>query len=70
VGRLCQFFFEDSRLPSPLVNTNLISANLTNSKLDGQAQLDQTCGTDAKLPPGFTLKPCPGETVLPASAGH
>jgi hypothetical protein len=23
-----------------------------------QAQLDEACGTDAKLDPGLTLKPC------------
>jgi len=24
-----------------------------------QEQLDQACGTEAKVPPGLTLKPCP-----------
>jgi hypothetical protein len=37
----------------------LDAADLTGAKLDGQAQLDKACGTNAKLPPGLTLKPCP-----------
>jgi uncharacterized protein YjbI with pentapeptide repeats len=41
-----------------LTNTVLMNADLTNVNLDGQAQLDQACGTDAKLPAGMTLKPC------------
>lgn len=43
-----------------LHGADLSSADLTGVLLDGQAQLDQACGTDAKLPPGsgFTLKPC------------
>jgi hypothetical protein len=34
-------------------------ANLTGVKNLTQEQLHQACGTDAKLPPGLTLKPCP-----------
>ena len=37
-----------------------LSGDLIGAHLDGQAQLDKACGTDAKLPPGLTLnKPCP-----------
>jgi uncharacterized protein YjbI with pentapeptide repeats len=45
-----------------LSGANLSRANLTDATLsmvDAQKQLDQACGTDAKLPPGLTLKPCP-----------
>jgi hypothetical protein len=46
-----------------LVNTNLSGANLSNANLSDatmpfQSQLGQACGTDAKLPPDMTLKPC------------
>jgi uncharacterized protein YjbI with pentapeptide repeats len=34
-------------------------ADLRNAKYLEQQQLDQACGTYAKLPPGLTLKPCP-----------
>lgn len=46
---------------------NLSGANLTYADLSranlfdatiSQAQLDQACGTDVKLHPGFTIKPC------------
>jgi uncharacterized protein YjbI with pentapeptide repeats len=45
-------------------------AKLSGAKLNGvdlslsrltQAQLDEACGTDAKLPEGRTLRPCPPE---------
>jgi uncharacterized protein YjbI with pentapeptide repeats len=45
-----------------LTGANLTLANLRDVKLDGRAQLDQACGTEAKLPslpPGLTLRPCP-----------
>jgi uncharacterized protein YjbI with pentapeptide repeats len=46
-----------------LTGANLSHANLTGADLSGatvsQAQLDQACGTDVKLPPGLNLKPCP-----------
>ena len=42
-----------------LFQANLSGANLRDIHNLTQAQLDQTCGTDAKLPPGLTLKPCP-----------
>jgi uncharacterized protein YjbI with pentapeptide repeats len=46
-----------------LFGTNLSGADLTGARLDGQRQLDQACGTPAKLPPvppGLALdKPCP-----------
>jgi Pentapeptide repeats (8 copies) len=49
-----------------LTNANLTRADLTNANLGGQQpsiggqqQLDAACGSDAKLPPGLTLKPCP-----------
>jgi uncharacterized protein YjbI with pentapeptide repeats len=48
-----------------LKDTNLNGANLNGANLTGarnliQAQLDEACGTDTKLPPGLTLnKPCP-----------
>ena len=43
---------------------NLSGADLSDAKLSDakdltQSQLDQACGTDAKLPAGLTLKPCP-----------
>ena len=42
-----------------LTGANLAGANLLDAKLDGQKQLDEACGSDAKLPTGLTLKPCP-----------
>jgi hypothetical protein len=42
-----------------LDSTKLNTADLSGARLDGQTQLDQACGTDAKLPPDLTLKPCP-----------
>jgi hypothetical protein len=50
-----------------LINVKLNGADLTDAKLEGanlsrvtQTQLDEACGTNAKLPPGLTLnKPCP-----------
>ena len=43
-------------------DANLTDANLSVADLSGtqitQVQLDQACGTDAKLDPGLTLKPC------------
>jgi uncharacterized protein YjbI with pentapeptide repeats len=41
------------------IGANLNGAELSETTLDGQQQLDGACGTDAKLPPGLTLKPCP-----------
>ena len=46
-----------------LSGATLSRANLSRADLSGvenltQAQLDQACGTDAKLPEGLTLKPC------------
>jgi uncharacterized protein YjbI with pentapeptide repeats len=38
---------------------NLSDADLASARLDDQKQLDEACGTNAKLPPGLTLKPCP-----------
>jgi uncharacterized protein YjbI with pentapeptide repeats len=45
-----------------LSGANLIDANLTGASLDGQKQLDEACGSDAKLPTGLTLKPCPPQS--------
>jgi uncharacterized protein YjbI with pentapeptide repeats len=42
-----------------LTRANLFGADLTGAHLDGQKQLDEACGSDAKLPTGLTLKPCP-----------
>jgi uncharacterized protein YjbI with pentapeptide repeats len=51
-----------------LSGADLSHANLTGAHLNGadligatvtQAQLDQACGTDVKLDPGLTIKPCP-----------
>jgi uncharacterized protein YjbI with pentapeptide repeats len=45
-----------------LLNADLTGANLMVAKNLDQQQLDDACGTDAKLPPGppgLTLKPCP-----------
>jgi hypothetical protein len=42
-----------------LSGADLFHADLTSARLDGQKQLDEACGSDAKLPPGLTLKPCP-----------
>ena len=41
-------------------------ADITGADLEGatgltQEQLDEACGTGAKLPPGLTLKPCPAK---------
>jgi hypothetical protein len=41
-----------------LSGANLSYANLREAKNLQQQQLDLACGTDAKLPPGLTLKPC------------
>jgi uncharacterized protein YjbI with pentapeptide repeats len=41
---------------------NLSHADLTGASLDGQKQLDEACGSDAKLPTGLTLKPCPPQS--------
>jgi uncharacterized protein YjbI with pentapeptide repeats len=61
---------EDAKLISAnlsgaeLSYTKLISADLTDADLTGatikQAQLDQACGTNVKLNPGLTVKPCAG----------
>jgi hypothetical protein len=64
-----------------LSGANLLGANLNGARLDGlrldgadlsgteglsQAQLNQACGTNAKLPPGLTLdKLCPPRPVAP-----
>jgi uncharacterized protein YjbI with pentapeptide repeats len=44
-------------------NANLRGANLIDVDLSGatvlQSQLDEACGTDVKLDPGLTIKPCP-----------
>jgi uncharacterized protein YjbI with pentapeptide repeats len=44
-----------------LTNAHLSYADLTNAYLDGQKQkqLEVACGSDAVLPTGLTLKPCP-----------
>jgi Pentapeptide repeats (8 copies) len=42
-----------------LTDADLSSANLSGANLDGQKQLDEACGSDAVLPTGLTLKPCP-----------
>ena len=42
-----------------LANANLSHADLTSAHLDDQAQLDEACGSDAVLPTGLTLRPCP-----------
>jgi uncharacterized protein YjbI with pentapeptide repeats len=54
-----------------LDNADLSDARLTgfdvngNNLEKGQAQLDQACGKDAKLPdPRLTLKPCPSAAIV------
>ena len=45
-----------------LRGTTLTKADLSGANLStvvSQRQLDQACGTGAKLDPGLTLKPCP-----------
>jgi hypothetical protein len=42
-----------------LFGANLRGADLRGARNITQAQLDQACGTDVKLDPGLTLKPCP-----------
>jgi uncharacterized protein YjbI with pentapeptide repeats len=44
-----------------LLGTLLYNADLSCVSDLTQSQLDQACGTDAKLPPGLALKPCPPE---------
>jgi uncharacterized protein YjbI with pentapeptide repeats len=44
-----------------LNGANLSGANLSGAKIS-QMQLDVACGSDAKLPPGLTLKPCPPQS--------
>ena len=61
-------------IDASLNNTNLNNANLNGTHLNGaslngadlrgarnifQTQLDKACGTDVKLDPGLTIKPCP-----------
>ena len=41
-----------------LAGAHLAGAHL-GAHLDGQKQLDEACGSDALLPAGLTLKPCP-----------
>ena len=42
-----------------LSGVNLSGADLTDADLTGeQARLNLACGSDAKLPPDLTLKPC------------
>jgi uncharacterized protein YjbI with pentapeptide repeats len=41
-----------------LGGADLTGADLTGARID-QKQLDEACGSDAALPPGLTLKPCP-----------
>jgi uncharacterized protein YjbI with pentapeptide repeats len=43
-------------LPNP---PNLSRADLREARGVTQTQLDRACGTDAKLPEGLTLRPCP-----------
>jgi uncharacterized protein YjbI with pentapeptide repeats len=49
-----------------LIRANLIHANLSRANLRGarinQKQLDEACGSDATLPTGLTLKPCPSQS--------
>jgi uncharacterized protein YjbI with pentapeptide repeats len=42
-----------------LSDANLDRPGIISVTLDGQQQLDQACGTNAVLPPGLILKPCP-----------
>jgi hypothetical protein len=50
--------FTWTRVPRP--SWRYGAAYLTGAMNLTQAQLDQAaCGTDAKLPPSMTLKPCP-----------
>jgi hypothetical protein len=49
----------DTNLPqADLFHANLTQAILTGAQID-QKQLDEACGSDAVLPMGLTLKPCP-----------
>jgi uncharacterized protein YjbI with pentapeptide repeats len=41
-----------------LTGADLTRADLTDARI-GQNQLDAACGSEVKLPPGLTLKPCP-----------
>jgi uncharacterized protein YjbI with pentapeptide repeats len=41
-----------------LSGANLSGANLSGARNLTQTQLVEACGTDAKLDPGLTLKPC------------
>jgi Pentapeptide repeats (8 copies) len=45
-----------------LSGADLFYADLTGARLDGQKQLDAACGSEVKLPPGLTLKPCPPQS--------
>jgi uncharacterized protein YjbI with pentapeptide repeats len=46
-----------------LNGADLTHANLTGARLLGQKQLDEACGSDAVLPQGLTLKPCPPQST-------
>jgi hypothetical protein len=41
-----------------LRDADLSVADLSGATISTQFQLDHACGTEAKLPPGLTLKPC------------
>ena len=43
-----------------LTGANLNGTDLNGAFLDGEKQLDGACGSEAVLPTGLTLKPCPG----------
>jgi uncharacterized protein YjbI with pentapeptide repeats len=44
-----------------LNHTRLLGADLSNARNLTQNQLDEACGSDAKLPEGMTLRLCPGQ---------
>jgi uncharacterized protein YjbI with pentapeptide repeats len=50
-----------SLLGADLSDADLTRANLTGAQID-QRQLDETCGSDAVLPRGLTLKPCSSQS--------
>jgi uncharacterized protein YjbI with pentapeptide repeats len=45
-----------------LTGADFTKADLTDARVEGQAQLDPACGSNAKLPSGLTLKPCPSKS--------
>ena len=61
------FRVHHNRFPINLTDASLIDADLSNTSLKGiyglkQSQLDEACGDNVALDPGFSIKPCSQST--------